>query len=130
MNKNIGVVKGAIMAHYQPPLVSYKGQDREVIERNKLLDQQNTELHLQNDQLKVQNKHLQILADQAVKAAQSSERSAKHSKVCTTISLVIAGLMFVTAVLGVAFDIVSFNRSRHISETPTSQARLMQSYRE
>ena len=97
------------MYHYNQPVVSYPGQDREAIEKNKLLEEQNL-------QLLEQNKHLQKLADETYKVSVSAEKSAKSSKICTILSLIIAVLMLIATSVGVGFDIWS-----NLQKEPTSQ---------
>ena len=97
------------MYHYNAPIVSYPGQDREAIEKNKLLEEQ-------NNQLLQQNKHLQKLADETSKAAISAEKSAKSSKICTIISLIVAVLMLIVTSVGIGFDIWS-----NLQKEPASQ---------
>lgn len=100
------------MHHYHAPTVSYPEQDREAIEKNELLNEQNL-------QLAEQNRKLQRLADEASKASTSAEKSARTSKICTIISLVVAILMFIVTALGIGFDIWSTLREEPISQQST-----------
>lgn len=86
------------MYSYHGPIVSFPDQDREAIEKNKLLDEQNRQLAEQNKQLAEQNKNLQRLADAASKSAVSANKSAKSSQL-------VAWLMFGITALSVLADI-------------------------
>lgn len=69
-------------------------------------------IEAQAHSLQEQNKHLKDLVCELEKSSKSAEKSAKHSKVCTIISLIIAGLMFITSAISIGFDIWKFNKEQ------------------
>ena len=87
------------MYSYQPPIVSFPDQDREAIEKNKLLDEQNRQLDKQNKQLTEQNKNLQRLAEEASRSAASADKSSKSAQL-------VAWLMFGVTAASVLADII------------------------
>ena len=58
--------------------------------------------------LKEQNMYFKRLAETATQAAKSSEKSARQSKICTIISVIIAGLMFATTVIQVVLNFLNY----------------------
>ena len=73
---------------------SFPNVDRNAIESNQLQKEHNAELKLQNELLSK-------IATEALVSAKAAEKSAKYSKICTTISLIVAILMLIVTALDV-----------------------------
>lgn len=75
----------------------------------------------QNDYLFEQNQYLKGLAEAAQQSAKAAEESSKKSFICTILSVIIAGLMFIATTVSVVFSALTYKETIKQQTPETSQ---------